>query len=80
MAKYYQVMWHAETKMQQDFIFTELVRSDMLGKIIDKRINQPESLGILSVVPAEVKHWTEQQIKDGDELHKAMIDREEEEE
>lgn len=77
MNDYYQVRWHAKTKANQVFIMTELVRSDMLGRIIDVRMNQPDSLGILSVVPAEVKYWTEQQIKDGDELHETLIAREE---
>lgn len=75
MAKYYQVMWRAEAAPQQDFIMTELVRSDMLGRIIDARLNQPESLGILSVVPAEMHNFTEEQIKDGDELHKSLLEK-----
>ena len=75
MAKYYQVMWHSRTKADQVFIMTELVRSDMLGKIIDIRENQPESLGILSVVPAGMHNFTDEQLKDSDELHKTLIDR-----
>lgn len=77
MAKYYQVMWHAKTKADQVFIMTELVRSDMLGKIIDVRMNQPESLGVLSVVPAEMHNLAEEQLKDSDELHESLLKKEE---
>lgn len=77
MTDYYQVMWHAKTKANQVFIMTELVRSDMLGRIIDVRMNQPDSLGVLSVVPAEMHNFTEEQLKDSDELHKTLIDRKE---
>jgi hypothetical protein len=75
MNDYYQVMWHAKTKANQVFIMTELVRSDMLGRIIDVRMNQPDSLGVLSVVPAEMHNFTEEQLKDSDKLHKTLIDR-----
>lgn len=74
MAKHYQVMWHARTKMDQVFTMTELVRSDMLGRIIDVRMNQPDSLGILSVVPAETHNLTEEQLKDSDELHESLLE------
>lgn len=73
MNDYYQVMWHAKTKAGQDMFFTEVAKADILGKVIEARISQEDSLGILSVVPANSLGLTKQAIDERDELNRALL-------